>query len=86
MGTNLKAKVRFILNEVNVNGLVWKKGKDLKHLKTRKEYGHIPNDFSMSDYEDVIMKIMNEKENDVFLYYLKGYQKIISYLTMENGL
>ena len=47
--------------EVNTYGLKWKTGKDLKHLEMRKEYGHIPNDFSMKDYENVILKIINGK-------------------------
>jgi hypothetical protein len=55
----------------------------LKHLKTRKEYGHIPDDFSMKDYENVIMKIINGKENDVFLYYLKGFKK--DYIVFGDG-
>jgi len=83
METRIKEKVQFILNNVNTSGLKWKTGKDLKHLRTRKEYGHIPDDFSLSDYENVILKIMNGKENDVFLYFLRGFIK--DYIVFGDG-
>ncbi len=79
----VKEKIQFILNNVNTIGLRWKTDKDLKHLQTRKEYGHIPGDFSLADYENVILNIMNGKENDVFLYYLKGFRK--NYIVFGDG-
>ena len=65
METTIKEKIQWVLNEVTTNGLRWKTGKDLKHLQTRKEYGHIPGDFSMDDYESVIIRIMNGKVKEV---------------------
>jgi hypothetical protein len=80
---SIKEKIKFIMNEFNANGLKWKEGKDFKHLSTRKEYGHIPHDFSMKDYENVIMNIINDKESDVYLYYVKGFKK--NYFVFGDG-
>jgi hypothetical protein len=76
----MKEKVRIILNKVNSDGLEWKIGKGVKHLKTRKEYGHIPDDFSMRDYENVIM---NDKKSDVYQYFVKGFHKV--YIVFGDG-
>ncbi len=83
METIIKDKIQWVINEVITNGLKWKAGKDLKHLQTRKEYGHIPHDFSIEDYESVIIRIMNDNENDVFLYHLKGFKK--NYFVFGDG-
>jgi len=47
---------------MNTEGLMWKSGKDIKHLEIREEYGHIPEDFSLKDYEKLIMDTVNNKD------------------------
>jgi hypothetical protein len=77
-------KVQYIINEVNRDGLRWKKGKDIKHLRVRKEYGHIPNDFTLKDYEAIILNIMNGRGNDIYLYFVQGFKK--HYFVFGDGL
>lgn len=79
----LKEKILFILNDVKTTGLRWKIGKNIEHLEKRKRKGHIPNDFTLNDYERVILSIINDVENDVYLYYLKGFIK--DYFVFGNG-
>lgn len=40
---------------------MWKSGKDIKHLEKSKEYGHIPEDFSLKVYEKLIMDIAKQR-------------------------
>lgn len=79
----LKESILFVLNDVKMNGLKWKLGKNVEHLEKRKRKGHIPSDFTLDDYERVILSIINNVENDVYLYYLKGFIK--DYFVFGNG-
>lgn len=79
----LKESILFVLNDVKMNGLKWKLGKNVEHLEKRKRKGHIPSDFTLEDYERVILSIINNVENDVYLYYLKGFIK--DYFVFGNG-
>lgn len=79
----LKETILFVLNDVKKNGLKWKLGKNVEHLEKRKRKGHIPSDFTLDDYERVILSIINNVENDVYLYYLKGFIK--DYFVFGNG-
>lgn len=79
----IKQKLANIIRDMNKYGLKWKVGKDIGHLRKRKKYGHVPQDFSLKDYEHVILSIVNGTENDVFLYFLQGFKK--DYFVFGNG-
>ncbi|WP_071392713.1 hypothetical protein [Bacillus tuaregi] len=70
-----REKIRHIINEVNKNGINWKKGKDIEHLEKRIRRCHIPADFTLEMYESIIINMINDKENETYLYYLKGYEQ-----------
>jgi|SRR5690625_3706737 len=65
----IKQKITSIIEDVNSNGLRWKsEHKRLYHLLKRKKRGHIPDDFTIEDYERYIHNIINGIENEIYLY------------------
>lgn len=46
----------------------WKPGKDIQHLRTRQEYGHLPASATLADYEALIAGILDDVEADVYVY------------------
>ncbi|MBB6446719.1 hypothetical protein [Bacillus benzoevorans] len=75
MNSETEGKIRHIIKDINNNGLNWKMGKGIEHLKKRIKRHHIPEDFTMEAYERLIIDIINYKENEIYLYYLKGYEQ-----------
>lgn len=48
--------------------VAWKPGKDLQHLNKRKSMGHIPQSYTLEDYNQLIQSIVLEPNNKVYLY------------------
>ncbi|MFQ5437070.1 MAG: hypothetical protein ACE5FD_19600 [Anaerolineae bacterium] len=46
----------------------WKPGKDTAHLATRIEYGHLPKDAKLADYEAIISHILHSQTAELFVY------------------
>jgi len=46
----------------------WKPGKDIQHLKTRRDHGHIPKTATLDDYHDIIKSILFDSTASVYLY------------------
>ncbi|MEW9673097.1 hypothetical protein [Ammoniphilus sp. 3BR4] len=38
------------------------------HLKTRKDYGHIDDEWELEDYNDLIMTIVNDPSSEFYFY------------------
>jgi len=51
----------------------WKAGKDLVHLSKRRQMGHLPLSSSIAEYENMILEVMNNGQNVLYLYEFKGY-------------
>ncbi|MBM3238243.1 hypothetical protein FJZ31_18280 [Candidatus Poribacteria bacterium] len=48
--------------------VIWKPGKDIQHLDKRKSMGHIPQGYTLNDYNQLILSIVSESTNEVYLY------------------
>ncbi|WP_102344786.1 hypothetical protein [Bacillus sp. Marseille-P3661] len=46
-------------------GPKWKNGKGFLHLNKRKNRGHIPKDWTMNDYNQLILNIVKNLQNEV---------------------
>ena len=46
----------------------WKPGKDVEHLQTRKNYGHLPTEADLGDYESIVSVILHEPAADVYVF------------------
>lgn len=46
----------------------WKPGKGEKHLEKRRAMGHLPQSFSLEDYNALISKLIADEANMVYLY------------------
>lgn len=46
----------------------WKPGKDVEHLRTRQDYGHLPVSATMADYEAIVASILHDFTADVYVY------------------
>jgi hypothetical protein len=47
----------------------WKTDKDVSHLATRIEYGHLPPSATMADYEAIISEILRSETAEVYVYH-----------------
>ena len=72
MNKHVIKKVRLLLEGIN-NNPKWKSGKDIIHLKKRKRKMHIPDDWSLEDYNNKIIEICSDFTNETYLYYKKGF-------------
>lgn len=77
MDSNYKSIVRKIVSAYNENGPIWKQTIEFHsgyfHLEKRKARNEIPKDWSLNDYNEFILSIMNNKENNVYVYILKHF-------------
>jgi len=46
----------------------WKAGADARHLDKRKRRGHLPPEYTLADYANLIRAILNNDENVVYRY------------------
>jgi hypothetical protein len=46
----------------------WKAGKDLTHLQTRINYGHLPTSATISAYEAIIKAVLANPSSDVYVF------------------
>ena len=64
-----------IVDDINNEGVKWKSKKDVKHLAKRKAMGHIPQNWSISDYENKVKNLCNNPETSIYLYQKKGLKQ-----------
>lgn len=50
-------------------GIRWKPGSAKFHLKKRKMRGHLPANAALSDYERIILTLLQDKHADVYHYW-----------------
>lgn len=46
----------------------WKPGKEWQHLQTRIDYGHLPANSTMADYENIIRNILADRAAEIYIY------------------
>jgi len=49
----------------------WKPGKDISHLEKRRRMGHLAPHVTLTEYEKIILKLVNNGENVVYLYEIR---------------
>ena len=64
-----------ILDNLIENGPKWRQGKDIHHLHKRKTRGQIPFDWSLEDYNKLIVDIAKELENETYLYFKDTFEQ-----------
>ena len=64
---NVKAEVISAIQSIRQK-VAWKPGKDLQHLDKRKSMGHLPQNHTLADYNQIIQSIALESNNRVYLY------------------
>lgn len=79
----LKEQIMNLLESICENDPKWKLGSDLKHLERRKRRKHIPNDFTIRYYNNLIMNILKDKENDIYIYFLEHFDQ--NYFVFGDG-
>ncbi|WP_423800705.1 hypothetical protein [Neobacillus sp. SAB-20_R2A] len=79
----LKNQIKQILLIINQHGPSWKPGKEYYHLLKRKKRRHIPLDWELQDYNRLIMNILNDKENDIYIYFKEGFLQ--NYFIFADG-
>lgn len=62
-------KIIKVLDNVIETGPEWKSDKESHHFLKRKRRGHIPEDWVLQDYNNLIVNMIKELDNETFLYY-----------------
>lgn len=79
--------IQKIIDMYTHSGILWKMTKSIhygqSHLEKRQRRKEIPNDWNLTDYNNLIMNIITDNENDVHLYSLSIFEK--RYFTLDNG-
>ncbi|WP_416293771.1 hypothetical protein ACM7Q1_23120 [Paenibacillus illinoisensis] len=71
-----KAKINSISSEMLENGPTWKSEELLqKHLTKRIKKGHIPEDWTIEDYNSKITQTLKNPENDLYEYSQPDFQQ-----------
>jgi hypothetical protein len=79
----LKAKIKKLLLNIKQHGLTWKPKKDEYHLLKRKRRQHIPEDWELKDNTALIMNILNDKENNIYIYFKETFKQ--NYFVFTDG-
>nr|WP_159444459.1 phage minor capsid protein [Carboxydocella sporoproducens] len=65
-----------IISDTVINdGPQWKSGKDIEHLNKRKKRGHIPENWTLDDYNRKIQELCSKADNEVYLYHKEGFKQ-----------
>jgi len=59
----VSSAIRMVRNHIR-----WKPGKGQAHLRTRRQYGHLPLSATLSTYEAIIRSIIWNRSAEVYLY------------------
>lgn len=61
----------------------WKAGKDVAHLATRIEYGHLSRSATLAEYETIITSIVQSETAEVYIYRWK--QDVYPTIVQNHG-
>lgn len=64
-----------ISDTVITDGPQWKSGKDIEHLNKRKKQGHIPENWTLNDYNRKIQELCSKADNEVYLYHNEVFKQ-----------
>ncbi|MEM7539796.1 MAG: hypothetical protein AAF639_47010 [Chloroflexota bacterium] len=65
----------------------WKSDSAIRHLNTRKKRGHLATDAALSDYHQLIKKIVTTLDADVYLFqYSEDYPTVVTFLEEAHWL
>ncbi|PGP14503.1 hypothetical protein COA01_29505 [Bacillus cereus] len=83
MNVELKKRIQLLLESIQTKGLQWKLGSDVSHLKERKKRKNIPETYTVEDYNNLIINILEENNNEVYLYFLEDFSQ--DYFIFTDG-
>jgi len=82
-----KNKIKQLIDKHNKTGVTWRKLRNIHygeiHLKKRQRRKELPLKWELSEYDNFIVNIMNEIQNDVHLYYLSTFEQ--NYFCFDDG-
>ncbi|MCR2823542.1 hypothetical protein [Lederbergia panacisoli] len=82
-----KREIRNIIDYFNKTGPIWKSSASFHyghiHLEKRKRRKEIPNDWTLKDYNNLILKVMNDRENDIHIYVMNDFFQ--EYFVFDDG-
>ncbi|GEM_PF-1488644 len=68
-------KAEQVRKQVLNNGLTWKPEKLESHLEKRKGLGHVPDTWTIKDYENKIREILKDERTEIYRYYKEGFKQ-----------
>jgi hypothetical protein len=64
----------------------WKPNSAARHLRKRKLMGHLPNEATMSDYESLILQVVNDDLAKVYLFWYGQVAYVTIVTTIQETL
>ena len=50
----------------------WKPNSAERHLKKRKRQGHLPQEATLEDYENIILAVLHDNSSQIYLFWYQG--------------
>jgi hypothetical protein len=75
MKSDMIIKADQVRKQVLNNGLTWKPEKLEGHLEKRKSLGHVPDTWTIKDYENKIREILRDERTEIYWYYKEGFKQ-----------
>ncbi|MBB6444102.1 hypothetical protein [Bacillus benzoevorans] len=75
LNTEIRKLVIKILDNLIEDGPQWKHGMDIHHFNKRKRRGHLPLDWSLEDYNQLIVNIVKELDSETNLYFKEIFKQ-----------
>jgi hypothetical protein len=76
--TQVATAIRSVQGQV-----LWKPGSDIRHLQKRKRRGHLHNDATVADYEQLIRSVASNQYANVYVYHHEDSQFIAIVATLQ---
>jgi hypothetical protein len=79
----IRRSVVNIINNLIKHGPKWKEGQDSLHFEKRRVRGHIPLDWHLKDYNNLIIGLAKESGNETYLYSKQTFEQ--RYFVIGDG-
>lgn len=73
-----------IIKKYQKNGPIWKPNKDIIHLRKRINRKDVPTDFTLEEYNQLIVAILSDLQSDIHVYYLATFHQNYFAFSRQN--
>lgn len=84
MSPDIKQALLQLIQLYEKQGPQWKPGKDLVHLNKRISRRDLPVEFTLQEYNKLIVEVLTDIESDIHIYRLDGFHQSYFVFSANN--